>query len=180
MDVMLDLETFGTGPSAAIIQIGACKFDSRLHDDVQDDGFRVEVSLQSSILAGMEIEADTVLWWSKQERTTIGQTAAVTLEQALKAFCNWWPAELDPDNPVHIVWSHGLSFDVPIMDFAFRLFDMKAPWSYRNQRDTRTLFALASALGWQKPQTPTAHDGLQDAVDQAFQVQQAMRHVLRP
>lgn len=180
MDVMLDLETFGTGPSAAIIQIGACKFASTMPNAGVGERFRVEVSLQSAILAGMETEPDTIIWWSKQERTTIGQTAAVTLEQALKEFADWWPKEDDPDNPKHIVWSHGLSFDVPIMDFAYRLLGLRAPWSYRNQRDTRTLFAIATALGWQKPQTPTAHDGLQDAIDQAVQVQQAMRHVFRP
>ncbi len=62
MNIMLDLETMGNGPDAAIIAVGACKFDTIA---VLDTYYCV-VDLTSSLNAGLKVDGDTILWWLKQ------------------------------------------------------------------------------------------------------------------
>ena len=55
-DIMLDLETMGTGTDAAIIAIGAVRFDAKVTDRVH----RI-VALQSSVDAGLRMDPRIVL-----------------------------------------------------------------------------------------------------------------------
>ena len=48
-DVMLDLETMGTGPDAAIVAIGAIAFD--VHTRTIGPSFYIPVELRSSVAA---------------------------------------------------------------------------------------------------------------------------------
>lgn len=52
MNIMLDLETMGNGPDAAIIAVGACKFDTI---GVLDTYYCV-VDLTSSLNAGLKVD----------------------------------------------------------------------------------------------------------------------------
>ena len=165
--IMLDLETFGTAPDAAIVQVGAVIFDVGSRSGL-DLTFERTVALQSSILAGGSVDADTIAWWRKQSAEAqrsieYGQTIA----DALHAFVDWFPKDA-------YLWSHGAAFDVPVLASAYRALGLREPWDYRRVRDTRTLFALAAELaGWEKPQRETAHTALADAVAQAEDVRAA-------
>ena len=64
LDIMLDLETMGTGTQAAIVAIGAVEFD--LEKGILGEEFYRTVDLSSSISCGGIIDADTVLWWMQQ------------------------------------------------------------------------------------------------------------------
>ncbi len=59
---MLDLETMGNTSNAAIISIAAVYFD----ETGVGRSFYHKVSLGSSCAIGLEMDADTVLWWLKQ------------------------------------------------------------------------------------------------------------------
>ena len=61
--VMLDLETMGNGPRAAIVSIGAVFFDP-LTGELGAE-FEAAIDLRSSAKSG-EIDPDTVLWWLGQ------------------------------------------------------------------------------------------------------------------
>lgn len=63
-DVMLDLETMGNGPDAAIVAIGAVEFDP----DAQTVGERLDllVDLASAVSGGGVMDPATVLWWLRQ------------------------------------------------------------------------------------------------------------------
>jgi hypothetical protein len=63
-DLMLDLETMGTSPNAAIVAIGAVKFDPGTGE--LGGRFYQVVDLASSVAAGCVIDPDTVLWWMRQ------------------------------------------------------------------------------------------------------------------
>jgi len=67
-NIMLDLETMGNGNNAAIIAIGAVKFDQDI-----TDRFYKTIDLDSSVDVGLEIDPSTVLWWMKQGDDARGQ-----------------------------------------------------------------------------------------------------------
>jgi hypothetical protein len=171
MHVMIDLETFGTGPTAAIIQIGAQAFT--FEDGlVPGRDFEATISLQSALLTGGTIDPSTVEWWKTQPPHTQRQVGsyANTLVDELIKLTEWFPL----DEVVEGVWSHGAAFDLPILDGAYRRLGSEAPWHYRKARDTRTLLWLAYEKGWEgadKPKPP--HMALADCCVQIFELRRA-------
>lgn len=166
--VMLDLETLSTSPNAAILQIGMCRFDA---DNVWDQE-RICVDLQSLLSRNFTVDGATVCWWMGQSDAARSSvfSGGMPIESALGKFRAWWNAAGVAGQKV---WSHGASFDVPIMDSAHRRLGTKVPWDYRDVRDTRTLFELAGGVVGPKPEVP--HDAMHDAVAQAVRVQMAWR-----
>jgi hypothetical protein len=183
LDVMLDLETFGLGPTAAIVQIGAVEFDPYcgLGRSVLGRRFQADVMLQSSLALGMTIDAATTKWWS--DRGGLQQVSAQSLPTALQAFVSWWKEgnnAQQPTEPGPSIWSNGASFDVPIMQFALKQCGLAEPWHYRNIRDQRTAKAYATLLG-QLPggkEKEPSHDALDDATQQAFAVQRYSTYIM--
>ena len=70
--VMLDLETMGTGPTAAITAIGAVAFSVEAGIT---DTFYKKVDLESSVRNGGTMDPGTVIWW-------LGQSDAARKEMA--------------------------------------------------------------------------------------------------
>lgn len=174
MDVMLDLETFSTAPNAAIVQIGACFFDP-VSTEIGDK-FAANVNLASSLMLGLHVDPNTVEWWSNREHGHL-MANPKPLAFVVSMFRDWFLS--GPDGKEANIWSHGAAFDVPVLDSSYRACGIAVPWGYRHVRDTRTLFALALDLGWEKPDgKEPAHEGLADAVAQAILVQDAMKKVL--
>lgn len=163
--VMLDLETMGSGPDAAIVAIGAVVFDPHA-DPLGDLGesFYRTVDLESAVRAGGAIDAGTVLWWLRQSaaaRAALGKDA-VPLPLVLRDFAGFL-AGLGPE--VNL-WGNGAGFDNVILAQAYRAIGLPVPWKHWNDRCYRTLKALY-------PEVPaperagTAHQALDDAQHQA-------------
>lgn len=166
--VMLDLETMDTAPTAAVIQLGAIEFD--VPGDQCHNHFQRTISLQSSLLAGGTMSPDTLAWWRRQSDAACLSVSsnADRLEPALSEFSTWLPEDA-------YIWSHGASFDIPVLDHAYRSLGMKPPWDHRRVRDTRTVFWLAQEWAdWRMPETITAHTALADAISQAATLQSAL------
>ena len=58
---MVDLETLATTPDAAILTIGACKFDPRGNNITDQYYERIDLDSQNR-----RIDENTIEWWSKQ------------------------------------------------------------------------------------------------------------------
>lgn len=135
-NIMLDLETLSTRKDAAIIQLAACVFDPV----TGELGDAYNAFIKDS---GGAVTLATIGWWMQQAPASkIGAafTAADALTEraALAAFGAW----LQAANP-EALWSHGAPFDIVVLDMAYARHDLKKPWSYKIERDTRTLYALA-------------------------------------
>lgn len=159
-NIMLDLETMGTGPDAAIISIGAVRFDA----DITDRFYKI-VSLKSSVDAGLRMDPETVLWWmrrSEEARAEFDEDAT-TLFDALMAFAEW-------AGKGAIVWGNGSDFDNVILASAYRLMKIPAPWIFWNNRCYRTVKALHPEIALER--TGTYHRAVDDAESQA-------RHLMR-
>jgi|HubBroStandDraft_6_1064221.scaffolds.fasta_scaffold361590_2 exodeoxyribonuclease VIII len=191
--VMLDLETMSTAPDAAIVQVGAVAFDPEGVEPLyatfdSKRHFERTVALQSSLLAGGRIDEETVAWWCRQNpiaRSAI-ESNCERLGVVLNAFRLWferlYPGVRDGTaaprrSESHVlIWSHGAAFDLSVLESAYVCLGLEAPWYYRNARDTRTLFDLATELaGWSKPPRTVAHSALMDAVAQAEDLRAARR-----
>ena len=159
---MLDLETMGNGNRAAIIAIGAVIFDE---SGVKDEGFYAQVSLDSSVAHGLEMDTSTVLWWlgqSDEARAAFkGNEAAWPLGQTLYEFKNW----LEGFHNVQM-WGNGAAFDNTILSAAYRKCDMEQPWKFWNDRCYRTMKSLFPDVKCER--FGTHHNALDDARTQAW------------
>ena len=155
--IMIDLETMGNGKDAAIVAIGAVRFSR----NGIDKELYVPVDLQSSLDAGLKMDASTVLWWMKQNkeaREAITKEDGVALQVALELLA----ALIDDETTV---WCNGASFDFAILATAYRAVGEEVPWKFWNERDFRTIKKLFSDVT--APNDETAHNALEDAKNQA-------------
>jgi len=131
--VMLDLETMGNGTNAAIIAIGAARFDV---GEITDEFYAV-VDLASSVAVGLEIDASTIMWWMKQSDDARKQFERdnVPLVEALKQFSEWVGEDAE-------VWGNGAAFDNAILSNAYRKCGMEQPWKFWNDRCYRTVKSM--------------------------------------
>jgi hypothetical protein len=157
-NVMLDLETLGNGSRAVIISIGAVEFDP-----VAGLGreFYSNVSPESCVSAGLEIDASTVMWWMKQseEARAAFKIPGGALAAVLQSFKSWFPAGA-------VVWGNGATFDNVILSNAYRAVGLKQPWHYADDRCYRTLKNLLPEV--RQSSVGTAHNALDDAKFQAL------------
>jgi exodeoxyribonuclease VIII len=166
-NVSLDLETMGTGPRAAIVAIGAAAFD--LETGQLGQIFYLVVDLKSSVKAGLEMDADTIMWWMKQSvevRAAIYPENRVTLLEALGYFSRWF---IDIAGKDAKVWGNGATFDNVVISSAYKACGLDRPWSFRNDRCYRTVRALHPEVA-DAPTGGTKHNALDDARYQATQL----------
>jgi hypothetical protein len=166
-DVMIDLETLATSSDAAILTIGAVKFDpfGREKQQADMDSFYVRVDLDSCHEIGLVTNDDTIAWWANQSKEAqeeaFGEDNRIHIRDAfeqLYKFC--WGAKR--------VWSNGVGFDIIICEHVFKKLNKAVPWSFWQTRDVRTAFDLG--INPQRP-TVTAHHALEDAWNQAVGIQ---------
>src|SRR5665647_2128309 len=119
--LMVDLETLGTTPDAAVLSIGACYFDplgtvpeGTLFEPPNPGIFYRVIKLQGQQRV---MDADTIQWWMQQSfearaevfppKTAPGLPIATAMKQFVDVF-------LPRDCSNLMVWSQGASFDLVI------------------------------------------------------------------
>lgn len=169
--IMLDLETMGSGPDAAIIAIGAVEFD--LDKQKLGKEFYVTVDLTSSVEHGGVIDPGTVLWWMKQsdEARRMFQLTNKHIVTALTDFVDFISA-CAPKKDI-TVWGNGAAFDNVILSSAFRRIGAPAPWEFWNDRCYRTVKALRPDIKMKRE--GTHHNALDDARDQTKHLFEILR-----
>ncbi|WP_257253891.1 MULTISPECIES: 3'-5' exonuclease [unclassified Endozoicomonas] len=167
--LMVDLETMGNGSQAAIIGIGACFFDPVTGQI--GETFSRNVTLQSSVDEGLKMDVSTVEWWLKQDddARAIFQRSGYPLPEVLQEFLDFIPERLRRSVQL---WGNGASFDNVILENAFDVCGLKAPWAFWNHRDVRTIVELGRTILGIDPKRDfffdgVKHDALSDAVHQA-------------
>lgn len=164
LDVMIDLETMGNGPDAAIIAIGAVEFDP----DAQLIGERLDllIDLASAVAAGGAMDAATVLWWMRQDdlaRSDVTDGPHDQIGAALIQFSKWL-AQRAPQNDLRI-WGNGSDFDNVILASAYRRLSLPLPWRFWGNRCYRTLKAMRPDIPFEH--VGTRHNAIDDAESQA-------------
>lgn len=149
---MVDLEGLGTGPETTILTIAAQEFDP-LRRDCFGKHYYVRVSLESQ--EDRSIEQATIEWWATQSGNAkdeaFGEENRVPLSQALQGLHRMiWHAKR--------VWAQGPTYDMNILEHAYKSLHMPLPWKYYSVRDSRTLFSLVPL----STSYPASHHALED------------------
>lgn len=165
--IMFDLETLDTAHTAAILTLGAVKFDPATNS--LNDKLLIRFTLDDQLAIGRTISDSTLDWWAKQAKEiqdeAFSDKERMDLDTALDVFHKFvWGA----DN----IWSQG-SFDVNIMENLYKSKQKPLSWNYWQIRDSRTLFDIVGGeLVRSNP-----HDALEDAIAQAKGVQTALKKI---
>lgn len=159
-EAMVDLETLATTPNAHILTIGFVA----MHELSNTLYIRVLKKNQNR-----RIDLNTEKWWSKQSQEAQDEAfsteGAVSIPEALDQITTWFQA-----GKMKKIWSHGATFDVAILDNAYRQHEKFPPWRFGDVRDTRTVIDIAQRATGKKLEPVrqgTYHNALDDAVHQA-------------
>lgn len=181
--IMIDLETMGKPPAAAIAAIAAVAFDPE--EGVIGKQFYQRVDIKSSVEHGGTLDADTVKWWMRQPaeaRSEIVSDDAVDIKRAIGELgCFILRNSQHPDA---ILWARGTDFDIPIITSAMERIGITPTWKFWNVRDVRTLEHAAIAAGMD-PRTTVKFEGqkhhaLNDAIHQAKTVIHIWQTLIKP
>jgi hypothetical protein len=190
MDVMVDLETMGLSYNSAIISIGAVKFNTL---GIRSEFYNV-IDLQSCVDAGLQVEANTILWWMRQSneaREALTTKKALPLRSALLNFAAWlgddpitWgnrtlltDSESEPEDDSGL-WGNGSDFDNVLLANAYKACKLVLPWKDKSNRCYRTIKKLFPEVE-ASPFSGIMHNALHDAQNQAMHLIEIMAYLKR-
>ncbi len=155
---MVDLEGLGTGPETTILTIAAQEFDPLVRDSFGRN-YYARVTLESQ--EGRSIEQGTIDWWATQPAIVRDEAFAedgrIPLREALEGLYKlMWQAKR--------VWAQGPTYDMNILEHAYKSLNIPLPWKYYSVRDSRTLFSLTPNLN----KYPASHHALEDCRRQIY------------
>lgn len=162
--IMIDLETMGTEPNAAIIALGAVVMDFK--NQKIGACYYNTIDLASSVKAGGTMNPSTVLWWMQQseEARKIFSFPGLPLETALICFSMW--VKEQSENSSVCIWGYGASFDNVVLRSAYSYCGLPCPWGFRSDRCYRTEAAIHPDI--LPVDVGIAHNALDDATAQAY------------
>lgn len=175
---MLDLETLSGGTNGVIVSIGAVAFKPLGDGILPGSEFKRNIRIQSALDKGATVAGDTLRWWLEQDdkaRRSLFLPYPLDESVVLELFREWYRSK-----GCEAIWGHGANFDLRLMREAYARYGQRPPWHWRDDRDTRTLFATLKAIRQSEPQwpaNPDKHDALADARVQALVVQDAIRQL---
>lgn len=159
-NIMVDLETLGTGSNAAIVSIGAVKFTSK----GLGEEFYANIDMDSCQKAGLHIDGNTVLWWLKQSEEARAALLSEPRESLFAALNGLAKFIGDPKKAK--IWGNGATFDNVILGNAYDAVNLDRPWMFWNDCCYRTVKnLLGQGIEFVPPEV--AHDALSDAKAQA-------------
>lgn len=180
MALMIDLETLDVTPDAVILSIGIVKFNPKNQGVYDRLELRPTVEDQTEVY-NRTISEDTLRWWSEQSKEALeaglsdgGRMPLKDCMEVIYQYC--WNQDS--------VWSNGASFDIVVLESAFRQTltnkPNPIPWPFYTIRDTRTLYEVAGVrLKDKKYGTKTTHNALEDAEHQAIVLQDAYQKLIK-
>lgn len=165
--LMIDLETVGTGPEACILIIAAQQFDP-FGSGYMSRQYYARVDIESQ--PNRNVEQSTIDWWATQpdvaKNEAFNEEGRIPLEQALEELGKLiWHSKF--------IWANGPTFDMNILEHAYKSYNKALPWKYYAVRDARTVYSLYPGL----PKPPTSHHALEDCRRQIDLLQATLLHL---
>ena len=166
-DLMIDIEGLGTGPDTTILTIAAQSFDP-LGTGYHERHYYARITLESQ--ENRSIQQDTIDWWASQpaaaREEAFAETGRIPLDQALDELAKFiWQSKL--------IWANGPTYDMNIIEHAYKSYNKPLPWQYYHVRDSRTVFSL-----WpEQPMPPTTHHALEDCRRQIHMLQNTLKYL---
>ena len=149
---MIDIETVGTGPEACILTIAAQAFDPFTRGYYNQQYYaRIDIDSQE----GRNIEQGTIDWWATQptaaREEAFAEESRIPLKQSLEELGKLiWHSKR--------IWANGPTFDMNILEHAYKSYSIPLPWKFYVVRDARTVYGLCPGLN----KYPASHHALED------------------
>ena len=166
-DLMIDLEGLGTGPDTTILTIAAQSFDP-FGTGYYEQSYYARVTLESQ--ENRSIQQGTIDWWATQPAVVRDEAFAeedrIPLDQALDGLGKLiWHSNR--------IWAQGPTYDMNILEHAYKSYNKPLPWQYYKIRDARTVYSLYPGL----PRPVTSHHALEDCRRQIDMLQATLKHL---
>jgi exodeoxyribonuclease VIII len=164
---MIDLEGLATGPDTTILTIAAQAFDP-FGKGFYEQSYYARVTLESQ--ENRVIDDSTIAWWATQpehaREEAFGEQDRIPLDEALDGLGRLiWNSKM--------IWAQGPTYDMNILEHAYKSYNKPLPWKYYMVRDSRTVFSL-----WpDQPIPPTSHHALEDCRRQIGMLQNTLTHL---
>ena len=163
---MIDIEGLGTGPDAAILTIAAQSFDP-FATGYHNRHYYARITLESQ--ENRRIQDDTLAWWATQpeaQAEAFAEDNRIPLDQALDELYRLaWQHDY--------IWAQGPTYDINILEHAYKSYNKTQPWQFYRIRDSRTVLSLWPG----RPVPPTSHHALEDTRKQIDILQQTLKHL---
>lgn len=167
MHLMIDLEGLATGPDATILTIAAQAFDP-FGKGYYEQSYYARITLESQ--ENRVIDDDTIAWWATQPAIirdeAFNEEGRIPLDQALDELGKLiWRSKM--------IWAQGPTYDMNILEHAYKSYRKSLPWKYFMVRDSRTIFSC-----WpDQPIPPTSHHALEDCRRQIGMLQNTLKYL---
>lgn len=178
LDIMVDLETLGTGPDSTIFQIAAMSFD--IKSGIPMSKFNLIADISKNKSYEMNVDGSTLLWWVKTDSELFARLLGkgrVSSSELIEEFHKWLSA-LCLTNEVYL-WGNGILFDNNLLRTQMESNGLDYPIHYRRDRDVRTIVDLTCAkLGMEEKDfrelcyntSLLPHDAFNDVANQILMV----------
>lgn len=154
-ELMFDLETLDTKPSAVVLSIGAVVWETfRTEAEGLDwkvvDRFMRVLNIQEQVDLKRTVSESTLLWWQRQDLTAKEEAFNPVRQHChgvLSGFRDFAKKYADPDfgdGGITAFWASPATFDFPIWEDLAMTFSNYVPWTYRQKYDVRTVVREAS------------------------------------
>lgn len=154
-NLMIDIETLGTDPNSVTLAIAAVEFDKS--GNIGRFFYR-KIELQSALNLGLQIDEQTLIWWSTQKPEIFKELFddAQPIESVMQSFVKWFNPE------IKTVWANSPSFDLVIIKNILKKLNLPVPWNFYNERDFRTLKYLFKETTSEIDKPQNAHNAVVD------------------
>lgn len=174
-DIVIDLETMGTGPDAIIVSIGALIFNRADAPGTIIDSFEVKLDVENQ--PGRVCDPGTMLWWMKASMKDARQAAFTTREPRVRLGLALKQLDEFIDKyDLGEMWGCSPSFDMNILQHAYRQHKVDIPMPFWKWSCIRTIESFFYGKNTRKPGGDnwldgTAHDALDDCKMEAMVIQ---------
>jgi exodeoxyribonuclease VIII len=154
-ELMFDLETLDTKPSAAVLSVGAVIWETGLTPEGElqlqvIDWFMRVLNLEEQFSRGRTVSQSTLIWW--QNQNSVARAEAFNPKRELvhmvlndfRHFVMQYSDQEVGDPGITAFWASPATFDFPIWEDLARDFSNYVPWTYRQKYDVRTVVREAS------------------------------------
>jgi hypothetical protein len=163
-DVMIDIETLGNRPYSLILSIAALEFNRRTGKTGRE--FYCIIDPVSCKKYDFKIDPETVLWWLGQSGEARGEFTGNKPKTDIKTALDQFYKFISKLDKNVNVWANSPSYDCSRIREAYELTGRdKAPWTYHQERDYRTI-AAEHLEKLPRNKSRVAHNALDDCYNQ--------------
>lgn len=144
-DIMVDIETLGTGENATVFQISAMSFDLTTGDKHGSINLIGDIETYGRL----DVDGSTLKWWlntDKELLTELINKGTYEEYDIFEALHKWLEAQSTTGDMKDVyLWGNGILFDNAKLQTNLNgCSGLKYPIYYKNDRDVRTILELAS------------------------------------